>query len=182
MIGRLCFQWLNCKPTRFRPIVFTYLFSTLQTDFTARLNNVEANRKDGWTGAHYIRAMHSIKKRDRRLVLSYLLLDMSRILHRTHLAGGRFGDDSDLLFVLLAVFVGHAEGRPMTAGKIGAYLDKPRTTVLRRLESLAGRGVIRSDQGKYRMVASRVSGDTSAADQMTRMIIAAAAKLSKLDT
>lgn len=105
------------------------------------------------------------------------------MVHDTHFPGGRFGNDAGLTFVFLAVFLGHAEGRAMTATKISAYLDKPRTTVLRRLEKLTANGVVARDKaGRYTLTKDRAGGPTQTASKMTRAIKTAAVKLSKMDT
>jgi predicted transcriptional regulator len=121
-------------------------------------------------------------KREERLIVIHLILDMCRIAHKAHFPSLHFGHDLDMLFIFFAVFIGDAERRPMTAGKIAAYLDKPRATVTRKLGSLVKRGVLEKDAGRYRFANERVTGSLRPLEQMTRAVITAAKKLSKMDT
>lgn len=61
---------------------------------------------------------------------------------------GIFDDDIFLtsardLFLYLAIYIGHAEKRPMSAGKISQYIGMPRATVIRRLDDMNERGLIK---------------------------------------
>jgi predicted transcriptional regulator len=52
------------------------------------------------------------------------------------------------IVLLSAVMIGHAEGRPMTCGKLSAYVGMPRATVFRRLQEMMSAGIIRHDARK----------------------------------
>ena len=46
------------------------------------------------------------------------------------------------LLLYLAIYIGHAEKRPMSSGKLSEYIGMPRPTVIRRLSELQRVGVI----------------------------------------
>jgi DNA-binding IclR family transcriptional regulator len=51
--------------------------------------------------------------------------------------------------------IGHLEGRPFTASKLAAYLDCPRTSVLRRLQALIDMGSIERRGSRYYVAEQR---------------------------
>jgi IclR helix-turn-helix domain len=63
--------------------------------------------------------------------------------------------DANLALVAVAVMLGHAEGRPMNASQIAAYVQMPRTSVLRRLDALLAHGLIKRIKGKYYLEPAR---------------------------
>lgn len=65
--------------------------------------------------------------------------------------------DANLALVAVAAMLGHAEGRPMTAREIAATLHMPRTTVLRRLQTLTERGLIQAVDGRYGLAPDRAA-------------------------
>lgn len=83
-----------------------------------------------------------ITKGRERLILARAFLELARIGHKAHLSKRRLGTSFDYLFVYTCVFIGHMEGRAMSAAKIAAYIDLPRSTVLRRLGELVTSGTI----------------------------------------
>jgi hypothetical protein len=64
-----------------------------------------------------------------------------------------FGQYADDVMLCAAVWIGHAESRPMTAAKIAAYIGMPRPSVVRKLAGLQKRGIVQQgDKGQWRMV------------------------------
>jgi hypothetical protein len=57
--------------------------------------------------------------------------------------------DCNLILVILAVMLGHAEGHPMIASEIARLLQQPPRTVLKRLSILIDHGLIQRIKGKY---------------------------------
>ncbi|MGX1151483.1 winged helix-turn-helix domain-containing protein [Bradyrhizobium ottawaense] len=57
--------------------------------------------------------------------------------------------DANLALVAVAVMLGHADGLPMNASQIAAYVQMPRSTVLKRLSVLLERGLILRIKDKY---------------------------------
>jgi len=50
----------------------------------------------------------------------------------------------EAVLILIAIALGYMEGRPFTASKLAAYLDTPRTSVLRKLAQLKREGFVAS--------------------------------------
>ncbi|MET4628459.1 DNA-binding transcriptional ArsR family regulator [Bradyrhizobium sp. I1.8.5] len=57
--------------------------------------------------------------------------------------------DANIALVAVAAMLGHAEGRPMNASEIAARLNMPRTSVMRRLNVLVKRGLLKRIAGRY---------------------------------
>jgi DNA-binding IclR family transcriptional regulator len=93
-------------------------------------------------------------------------------MHATHFPGSHLGTD----------FIGDTEGRPMTASKLAAYLDKPRATVTRKLGVLCKQGAIVMNRGHYEVSAETLTRPGPSTTRRIRTVIEAAAKLSKMDT
>jgi hypothetical protein len=74
-----------------------------------------------------------------RLSIARLYVAMTRTLHEVTFPQSESGYGAELesLLVALCVFIGDAEGRPMSASKIAIYAGLPRASVYRRLERLA---------------------------------------------
>lgn len=73
-----------------------------------------------------------------RLKLAKALVGLTRLLADIAYPDGaqELVSDLDMLMVLVCVFIGDGEGRPMTATKISHFSGLPRSTVYRRLETL----------------------------------------------
>lgn len=116
----------------------------------------------------------------RKRVLRWrLLLDMQRLSVKRH------GINPISASIFGAVIIGDAERRPMTAVKIAAYTGLPRTTVLRRLEELRRRGLVRVHHHRtYCVIESKlkVADDDDDLNWLDRRIIATGRELSKTDT
>lgn len=53
------------------------------------------------------------------------------------------------LLICVALFVGQAEGRPMSAAKVAVYIGIPRGTVARRLAGLVRDGLVERNSHGY---------------------------------
>lgn len=73
-----------------------------------------------------------------RLRVVRLYLALTRTIYELAFpqAAGSFGAEVETLLVALCVFIGDAEGRPMSASKIAIQAGLPRASVYRRLERL----------------------------------------------
>lgn len=60
-------------------------------------------------------------------MVAHTLLDVLRAFGEAYLRTERFGTQADEIALLMAVYIGTAEARPMTAGKIAEYASVPRT-------------------------------------------------------
>jgi len=111
------------------------------------------------------------------------MLDMLRNGARMTFNDVKFGSRADDLVLCCAIFVGEAEGKPMTAAKLADYAGIPRPTVARKLREMIGTGVITLSAGGQVRVDQRV--DLSAvAESIVRgvhLVRRAAADLSKMD-
>jgi DNA-binding transcriptional ArsR family regulator len=80
-----------------------------------------------------------------------------------------------------AVQLATLEQRPMTAHKLAQFLDLPRSTVLRRLGSLARRQIlIRREDGTYVLSSRMIAQRTYQVHRMSKLIIKAADELRSL--
>ncbi|ARK86989.1 helix-turn-helix domain-containing protein [Burkholderia pseudomallei] len=122
--------------------------------------------------------MTQIRNAHQRALVARALLDVLRAFGAAYLGHKRFGARADELVLLAAVFVGQAEGKPMNASKLAAYAGIPRPTVIRKLQTLARRGVLeRIDGGLYALPARVVNSAAvlRAADASRKRIRRAAA-------
>ena len=120
-----------------------------------------------------------------KLVISRLALDLLRLNYQTIFGVETFGSRAADGLLLTAVFVGQAEGRPMTASKIAVYAGVPRPSAIRRLDAMGRDGlVLRAANGTYVLEMSRFSGEAleSAVTASIQMIIRAGLALSKMDS
>jgi hypothetical protein len=88
---------------------------------------------------------HKVIHAEERLRLCRLVIKMIRNVHLSQVPPAEqatFGAHFEAWFVLAAIAIGDFEGRPMSATKISAYLEMPRTTVLRKLSLLRNWGLI----------------------------------------
>lgn len=75
-------------------------------------------------------------------VAARLLLTLTKEVAAAVLTEDGFGSHADEVMLCSAVWIGHAEDRPMTAAKIAEYIGMPRATVVRKLEQLKARGIL----------------------------------------
>lgn len=130
--------------------------------------------------------MHRIKRKADGIIVSKLLIDMLRTSVNVFLLEENATSFGDELMICAAIFIGQAEGKPFTAGKIASYIGMPRPTVVRKLQSLLLRGFILSpDNKRWRLALER--GDISARVNsnicaLSQAVHRAAAELSKVDS
>lgn len=130
--------------------------------------------------------MHRIKRSASGVIISRLMIDMMRTSVLNFLQEENATTFSDDLMMCAAIFIGQAEGKPFTAGKIASYIGMPRPTAVRKLVSLQVRGFIKSADGKRWCIdldapdiATRVNRNIAA---LQKNIHKAAEELSRLDT
>lgn len=80
-----------------------------------------------------------------------LMIELARALGTGLLrTSDRFGTRAEDLLVLCGLCVGQAEGRPMTANKLSAFVGQARPSVIRRLNALEAAGLVRRvDRGAF---------------------------------
>jgi CRP-like cAMP-binding protein len=97
-------------------------------------------------------ARHKLKKARQRLVLCHLMMDIMRSVHGTYAPVSEpFGTRLEIFFVGLCVAIGDMEDKPFSAAKIAAYMQVPRTTVVRWLGQLQSWGLIDREGRHYYM-------------------------------
>ena len=86
-----------------------------------------------------------------RAALSRMYIELTLAFYATIFPLGEVPTETDanLTLVGVAVLLGHAEGRPMTARRIEALLHMPHSTTLRRLGELVERGIVKRIGTKY---------------------------------
>jgi IclR helix-turn-helix domain len=108
-----------------------------------------------------------------RILMSRLLLEMCRRASR-YVEGKSLGAKMEAVLILIAIALGYMEGRPFTASKLAAYLDTPRTSVLRKLAQLKREGFVAQRGHTYvlhdHLLNSVGIEDTRAAIRMIRSL------------
>lgn len=118
------------------------------------------------------------------MILSRLTVEIVRSSIDIFFEGDRSASAIDVL-ICSGLFVGQAEGRLMTAGKLAEFVGVPRTTILRRLDALKERGIISGPVEKRWSMSddsSRVHARRAATDALMRHFRKATAEVSKVDS
>jgi len=86
-----------------------------------------------------------------RRALARMYLDLTLAFDASTYSPGHPTHDTNAnqTLVAVAVMLGHAEGRAMTAQELATALNMPRTSVLRRLDALIERGFIERIDDRY---------------------------------
>jgi len=120
-----------------------------------------------------------------RTALVRAILDILKLASSAYLGHDKLGDSGSDLIVGMAIIIGHADGKPMTATDISNYIGMPRTTVLRRLNLLIANNIVEviDDRGRLCFVLTKIN-DPKVLDNflhIARKAIASADVLSKMD-
>jgi DNA-binding transcriptional ArsR family regulator len=123
---------------------------------------------------------------ERGQVVAELVITIVSRVAATFIADGLFASSADVVLILFGLWIGHADGRPMTIGKLAQYIGMPRPTVARKLKEMEASGLVKPiGPGKY---VRDLSGPgvreaiNSLIEANTKSIHKAAAQLSKLDS
>jgi biotin operon repressor len=133
-----------------------------------------------------------LKKRDleppsarRKLVLCRLMIDLVRTVDGPYApAGEPFGTRMESFLIGLCIAIGDIDGKPLSAGKIAAFLGMSRTTVVRRLNRLNSLGLVER-QGRYYYLQEKTLNpliDMRSYQQLPRVLSKAVAELTILDS
>jgi predicted transcriptional regulator len=118
-------------------------------------------------------------------VISRLLLDLFQTTARGMLLAGAADASCADVILLCAVHIGHADGRPMTAGKVAEYVGMARPTAVRRLQEMMDRGIVRHDARKRWTLQTLDSGRRELIDSVivanSQHVLKAMTALSKMD-
>jgi CRP-like cAMP-binding protein len=123
-----------------------------------------------------------LKHKDKRLLIGRLFLDLTRQLGQFN-GESNWGSRADMLLIVTGVFIGHAEGKPMSAHKLSTYVGMPRATVTRKLQTLAAEGVVEAQGSKWRLTQAFAQSEEllSLVAQLEQTIRSTATMLSRLD-
>jgi DNA-binding IclR family transcriptional regulator len=80
------------------------------------------------------------------------MIDIMRNLHGAYAPKTEpFGSRLETFFIGLCVALGQFDQRPFSVAKIAAFMNVPRTTVIRRLDQLQSWGLVHRQGHKYYM-------------------------------
>jgi biotin operon repressor len=121
-----------------------------------------------------------------RRALAQLYIDLTLAFHATTVPVGETPGETDAnqALVAVAVMLGHAEGNAMNATQLASCLHMPRTSILRRLEALIERGLIKRVKTRYYLApkpAQRVPHRDRFELILSRAIAVLGPRLSKTD-
>lgn len=124
-----------------------------------------------------------IKLFRQRLAITRMAVWVVRAIAKEYLGTDMAGSVADDVLLVIAIFIGQAERRPMTAAKLADYAGMPRATVVRKLRELKARGLVELTDGHATLPTEKLNapGLTDAVAQAAREIHRLAANLSKMD-
>ncbi len=128
--------------------------------------------------------MPNRKLQKETLIVCRLLVSIVRTTAAIFEDGHTFSHTVPDVLLCAAIFIGEAEGRPMTAGKVATYIGMPRPTVLRRITALIDLGhVSRDPDGTLRMIRNtgNIVRERAATVENLQHINRAVLALSKMD-
>lgn len=85
----------------------------------------------------------TIEHAQQRIVVAKTMLDIARLFSSSYFQDERFGSRADDLLLYAALFIGHAESKPMNASKLAEYAGLARPTVIRKLNAMEKRGSVK---------------------------------------
>lgn len=114
-----------------------------------------------------------------RIVVAKLVIEILREQGATELGAERFGSRSDDLLLRMAILIGQAEGRPMTASNLSGYVGQARPSVVRKLNNWEAAGLIVREGLVYKFPVAKLNRPRvlRAAESARRRVAAAAAAL-----
>jgi len=120
------------------------------------------------------------------LITARLLIDLLRCVTEELIEVRGIAAGADVAILGAALYIANAEGRPMTATKIAAYIGMPRPTVIRKLEQMKSIGrAVQDTEKRWRLAVE--NGDVRAASiaitsRQLKLVRKASTELSNLDT
>lgn len=117
-----------------------------------------------------------------RLIITRLVLGINRAYARHYYPKDGLARSMELQSVGTAVFVGQAEGRPLTVSGIARFVELPRATVRRRLNDLGKLGYVVRKGRAYCWNPDAVNGPHEVAlhKENVKRVKSAAKELAKL--
>src|SRR5262249_10829951 len=112
-----------------------------------------------------------------------LVLSLLRTVRSAYTPELTLEQASEFLFLMMHLFIGHAQGKPLSASKLAHIAEMPRTTVLRRLTALIELGYLERIGNSYYLTAkSNVPNQRHVLLEHINNIQNAPKELSKMDT
>jgi hypothetical protein len=126
-----------------------------------------------------------VKYPHHRIIISKMVIDVMRMLTSTYFEVESFGSSVDEILLVIAVFIGQAEGRPLNAYKLSSFVGIPRATVIRKMKRMQKHRYVEQDEsGKYLLPIAALNSrnviNTLAA--VVRRIVDTGHQLSKMDS
>jgi DNA-binding IclR family transcriptional regulator len=113
------------------------------------------------------------------------MIDLMRTVHSSYAPVTEpFGTRLETFFIALCVAVGDIDNKPFSVAKIAAYMDVPRTTVIRKLKRLQSWGLI-NRRGRHFYLHEKTLNSLIAVrsyQQVRRSLRKATEELTVLDT
>ena len=117
-----------------------------------------------------------------RALVARLVLSMLRTVRNAYTPELTLAECSEFLFLMMHLFIGHVEGKPLSASRLARIAEMPRTSVLRHLGALIELGYIERKGNKYYLTAkSNVPNQRRVLVDHINNIQHAANELSKMD-
>lgn len=119
------------------------------------------------------------------LVTARLVLDIMRCVSVVFLSEDSAALSYDVSLISVGLFIGQAEGRPMTASKLASYIGMPRPTLIRKLRKMQRDGIAKPALKGWRINTDnplvQVRLDACKAETL-QLLRKATAELSRLDS
>ena len=117
-----------------------------------------------------------------RARVARLVLNLLRTVRNAYTPELTLEEASQFLFLMMHLFIGHVQGRPLSASKLARIAEIPRTTVLRRLARLIELGYLERVGDSYYLTAkSNVPNQRRVLLEHINNIQHAAKELSKIE-
>lgn len=118
-----------------------------------------------------------------RIIVARLTLDILRSFGTGYFQSKRYGSRADDLALCAALFIGQAEGRPLTAAKLATYAGQARPSVVRRLKEWLQAGFVERQGQGYVLALTVINGSdvVRAAKSAQKRLRSAAKALDALD-
>lgn len=113
-----------------------------------------------------------------RLIAARLLMNVVRCCARNFVRTEMYASHADEVMLCCAIFIGQLEQKPMTAAKLASYVGMPRATVVRKLEQLEKRQLVRRIAARRWIITRPI--DKAGVENLA-LLRAACRELSKMD-
>jgi len=117
-----------------------------------------------------------------RARVARLVLSLLRTVRNAYAPELTLEEASEFLFLMMHLFIGHVQGKPLSASRLAHVAEMPRTTVLRRLAVLIELGYLeRIGNGYYLTAKANVPNQRHVLLDHINNIQHAAKELSKIE-